>query len=189
MMRHVASAFALVLATLPAAAQAPGLERVLSAATPSFTDDGGYDLAVLVDNLDEGADLYLYLGLDRNKLDAAIKPTLVKKDAAWSGSLFGTRASLAVNGKGALLIKSSNEAAGRGHWNETLTVVYRNKTLIVAGVTREERDTIDPKAGGACDLNFLSGKGTRDGKKVEIKAQPIPLAEWSEDRLPPECQF
>lgn len=172
---------------LPAAAQTPGLDRVLSAVTPNFGDDG-YDLAVLVDNLDDGADLYVYLGLDRNKPDAT-KPALVKKNAAWTGSMFGTRPTLALNDKGSLLIKSSNESVGRSRWSQTLTVVYRNKAFVVAGLTHEENDTLDSKAGGSCDLNLLTGKGSRNGKRVEFKPETIALADWSDEKLPKDCRF
>lgn len=184
-----AAVFAIAAVALPASAQTPGLERVLSAVTSYFSGEGGYDLAILVDNLDDGADLYIYLDLDRNKLDAATKPALVKKNAAWTGSMAGTRPSLAVNDKGSLLIKSSNKSIGRSRWSQTLTVVYRNKTFIVAGLTHDERDTLDLKAGGSCDLNFLTGKGLRNGKRVEIKPETITLADWSDEKLPKECKF
>lgn len=186
--RLIAFIFPFVLVHASASAQTPALERVLSAVTLPLSGDG-YDLAVLVDNLDEGADLYLYLGLERNALDKTIKPTLVKKNAAWTGGMARTRPSLAENEKGSLLIKSVNDAIGRSRWSQTLTVVYRNKSLIVAGLTHEERDTLDLQAGGSCDLNFLSGKGLRNGKRIEIRAETIALADWSDEKLPKECRF
>jgi hypothetical protein len=174
---------------LPALAQTPGYERVLSAVTLSFTDGGATDRAVLVDNRDAGADLYLYLSLDDAKPDASVKPALVKKNAAWSGAMWGTRPSLEVSGNGSLLIKSGNEAIGRGRWTLTLTVVYRNKDFVVAGLTRDVRDTLDLKAGGSCDLNLLTGKGKRNDKSVETKFPAIKLADWSDEKLPKECKF
>lgn len=185
-MRALAAALLLLL-VFPAAAQAP-LERVLSAATPPLSGEG-HDVAVLVDNLDDGADLYLYVGLDRSKIEAGVKPTLVKKNAAWSGSLAGTRPSLAESAKGSLLLKSGNEAIGRDRWSQTLTIVYRNGAFVVAGLTREERDTLEPKSGGNCDLNLLTGKGSRNGKKVEFKPETITLADWSDEKLPKDCRF
>jgi hypothetical protein len=178
-----------LLAALPALAQTPGLERVLSATTLFLSDSGGYDLALLVDNLDEGADLYVYLGLERNGLAAGVKPSFVKKNAAWTGAMAGTRPSLAVNDKGSLLVKSENDSVGRDRWSQTLTVVRRNGALVVAGFTRETRDTLEPDAGSSCDLNFLAGKGSRNGKKIEVTARTIPLADWSDETLPKECKF
>lgn len=170
-----------------AEAQAPGLERVLSAATLSFSQDGGADRAVLADNLDGGADLYLFLKTDGAK--GPIKPALVKKNAAWSGAMRGTRPSLAVSDKGSLLVKSENAGVGRSRWSQTLTIAYRNGEFVVAGVTREARDTLDLKAGGSCDLNLLTGRGKRNGKAVETKFPATKLADWSDEKLPAECSF
>lgn len=103
--------------------------------------------------------------------------------------MWGTRPSLETNDKGSLLIKSANEAIGRSRWSQTLTIVYRNKEFVVAGLTREERDTLDLKAGGSCDINFLTGKGKRNGKPIETKFPAMKLANWSDEKLPKECSF
>lgn len=74
------SALIFAMATNVAAlAETPGFERVLSAATLSFELNGDTDRAVLVQNDDAGADLYIYLGLDSPESDAPIRPALVKK--------------------------------------------------------------------------------------------------------------
>jgi hypothetical protein len=49
-----------VLFALPAFAQSPGLDRVLSVATLSFSQNGETDRAVLVENDNAGADLYIF---------------------------------------------------------------------------------------------------------------------------------
>ena len=108
-------------------------------------ESGGYDLAMLVDNRDAGADLYLYFGVDPNAPEGATKPSFVKKNAAWVGGGAGTLPSLAVSDKGSLLIKSENDAIGRDRWTETLTVVRRNGALVVAGLTFTSRDTLEPR--------------------------------------------
>ncbi|MBY6242689.1 hypothetical protein [Methylosinus sp. Sm6] len=185
------AALALFSSLSPALAETPGLERVLSATTLYLSESGGYDLAVLVDNRDAGADLYLYFGVDPAAPAGTTKPSFVKKNAAWVGGGAGTLPSLAVSDKGSLLIKSENDAIGRDRWSETVTVVRRNGALVVAGLTFTARDTLNPDGGGACDLNFLTGRGTRNGKKVEIRPQTILLADWSADgeTLPKECRF
>jgi len=182
--------FAVSLASSPALSD-PSLDRVLAVATLSFSNDGGLDRAVLVDNRDSGADLYIYLGLDSARDDKAPapKPALVKKDAAWSGGMWGSRPSLGDNGKGSLLIKSGNMAIGRNKWEQTLTVVYREKQFVVAGITRSEFDGLDPKAGGSCDLNLLTGKGKRNDKPVETKFPAKKFADWNDGDLPKECSF
>jgi hypothetical protein len=182
-------ALVFLLFALPAYAQPPSFERVLSAVTLSLQESGSTDRAVLVDNQDAGADLYVYFAVDDAKPDAPIKPALVKKNAAWSGIMWGTRPSLQVSDKGSLLIKSANYGIGRSRWDQTLTVVYRNKELVVAGLTYLSFDTLDPKVGGSCDLNFLTGKGLRDSKPVETKFPVTKLADWSDEKLPRECNF
>lgn len=181
----------LLLSAVPSLAQTPALERVLSATTLHLSQSGRYDLAVLVNNRDAGADLYVYFGVDPDAPEGATKPSFVKKNAAWVGGGAGTLPSLAVSNKGSLLIKSENDAIGRDRWTETLTIVRRNGALIVAGLTFTSRDTLNPDGGGSCDLNFLAGKGTRNGKKVQLEPQTILLADWTDigETRPKECHF
>jgi hypothetical protein len=173
-----------------AAAQAePDYSRVISSVTLSF-EGGDTDRAVLVENGDAGADLYIYRNLEPARdLVTPAKPFLVKKNAAWSGAMWGTRPSLEVNAKGGLLIKSENTGIGRDRWSQTVTVVSRNNELVVAGFTRESYDTLDPNAAHSCDLNFLSGKGKRDGKSLDMKTQAKKLADWSDEAAPKGCKF
>ncbi len=104
----------------------PRLQDVLSAVTLSFGDDGAFDRAVLTQNGDAGADLTIFRAVPPpDGAVAALKPTLVKKDVAWSGRMWGTLPSLSVNGKGSLVIASANDAIGRNRWTQTLTVVLR----------------------------------------------------------------
>ena len=187
-MIRTADLFLIVAALLlarPATAETPDYSHVLSSVTLSF-DGGDTDRAVLVENDDGGADLYVYLALQPA---AAAKPALVKKNAAWSGFMWGTRASLEVNDKGSLLVKSGNEGIGRNRWTQTLTVVLRDKQFIVAGFTRDEHDTLDLKAGGACDINFLTGKGKRNDKPISVKTPAPKLADWSDESPPQACKF
>jgi hypothetical protein len=175
--------------TLPARAETAAYERVISSVTLSFSDDGSTDRAVLVDNFDSGADLYIFRGVEDAKADAPMKPDLLKKQAAWNGSMWGSRPTLDANAKGSLVMKSQNDAIGRSRWSEALTIVYRNHEFLIAGLTYESHDTLEPKAGGACDINFLNGKGTRNGKSVETKFSAVRLQDWSDEKLPKECRF
>ncbi len=173
----------------PARAETARYERVVSTVTLSFENDGSTDRAVLVENFDAGADLYIFRSVEDAKPDSPMEPTLLKKAAAWSGGMWGSRPSLDSSTKGSLIIKSQNEAIGRYRWSQTLTVVYRSHEFLVAGLTYDSRDNLDPKAGGSCDLNFLTGKGVRNGKPVEIKSGAIRLIDWTDEKLPKECKF
>ena len=177
------------VSALPARAEPSGYERVISTVTLSFGDDGSTDRAVLVDNFDAGADLYIFRSIEDAKPDSPMNPTLVKKAAAWNGAMWGSRPSLDTNAKNSLIVKSQNDAIGRDRWSETLTIVYRGHEYLVAGLTYESHDNLDPRAGGSCDFNFLSGKGVRNGKPVEIKSGIVRLIDWSDEKLPKECKF
>ncbi|RTL89795.1 MAG: hypothetical protein EKK29_02560 [Hyphomicrobiales bacterium] len=178
------------LAAAPAAQAEPDYSRVLDAETFSAQNNGDTDRAVLVDNGDSGADLYIYLALDPSADPAKPpKPALVKKAAAWSGGIWGSRPSLETNAKGSLLIKSENTGVGRDKWTQSLTVVYRNKDFVVAGLTRDAYDSLEPNSAHSCDLNFLTGKGKKDGKPIDVKFPAKKLTDWSDGDLPKECAF
>ena len=100
----------------------------------------------------------------------------IKKGVAFSGSMWGQLPSLDVNGKGSLLIKSGNQSIGRDRWTQTLTVLYRNMEFLIGGIAYTARDTLDPKGGGSCDLNLLTGKGLRNGKPVDVTVRPVRLS-------------
>ncbi len=87
----------------PARAETSGYERVISTVTLSFEDDGSTDRAVLVDNFDAGADLYIFRAIEDAKPDSPMNPTLVKKAAAWNGAMWGSRPSLDTNAKNSLI--------------------------------------------------------------------------------------
>ena len=175
-----------LLAPVVARAQTPNFANVLSAVTLPFNNDGAMDRAVLV-NSEDGADLYLYLASDAPPV--APKLALVKKNFVWSGGMWGSLPSLSTNGKSSLIVKSENMAVGRNKWEQSLTVARRNGEFVVIGVTYTAFDTLNPDAGGVCDINLATGKGTRNGKPVSVPAAAIKVADWSEDKMPKACRF
>ena len=183
----ISVALALV-APCAALAQTPAIGNVLSAVTLPFNGDGAMDRAVLVNN-EEGADLYLFLAGDAAPTPAGPGLALVKKNFVWSGGMWGSLPNLSTNGKSSLIVNSENMAVGRNKWRQALTVARRNGEFVVIGVTYTAFDTLDPKAGGVCDINLATGKGTRNGKPVTLAPAAIKVADWSEDNLPKACQF
>lgn len=176
-----------ILAAPGARAAEPRLQDVLSAVTLSFGSDGAFDRAVLTQS-DDGADLAIYRGVPAPEKDApTLKPVFTKAGLVWSGQMWGTLPSLSVNGRGSLVVSSENDAIGRDRWHQALTIAYRDGRFVVVGITHDSRDTLDPKAGGSCDLNLATGQGSAMGRPVTFPAAPIPLADWSDDRLPKLC--
>ncbi len=172
-------------------AEDPALQNVLSAVTLDFKNEGETDRAVLTQNADDAANLYIYFSTpDPNSSEGAFKLILAKKSVVSAGSMWGQHPSLGVNDKGSLVITSSNTAVGREKWTQSLTIAFRNNEFVIAGITFSTHDGLDPKAGGHCDLNLLAGKGLRNGKPVSVSSPPIKLADWSDEKsLPKECQF
>lgn len=169
-----------------AAIQKVDLAQVISVATGDWNKDGGIDRAFLVapDNDEQDVGLYIYLG------GASTLPTfeIFKPNLVWSGAMWGTTPSLTLGQSGSLEVQSANESIGRHRWNQKLTLAYRNGAFMVAGYTYNSYDTLDLSAGLSCDVNLLTGKGTKDKKAFKIKAEMIKLADWSEQKIPAQCQ-
>lgn len=178
---------ALLLTAAPALAAPPesiAPQTVISALTGDWNGDGSQDRAVLIDNGDSDADLAVYLSDGNGGLKmAGFAPAL-----AFNGKMFGNTPDLRLSKTGALQVHSENSAIGRSHWDRVLTLSYRSGQFVVSGITASYYDTLDPKAGGSCDLNLLTGKGKSGKKNVTIKASPIALTQWNEDKIPAPCE-
>ena len=187
-MKYAVFALAALVAGPVVAQTAPATvapETVLSAAVSDWNDDGTMDRAVLVDNGDAAADLLIYL----SDGDNGLKPAAYAPGVVFSGAMAGTLADLQLSPQGGLQVHSENGAVGRDRWDQVLTLAWRNGQFVVAGVTYGAVDTLDPTAGGNCDINLLTGKGTSNGKAVKLEPATIAVAKWTDDSLPAACQF
>ena len=164
------------------------IENVLAAVTLSFRNDGAMDRAVLVAG-EDGADLYLFLAKSAADGPDKLELALAKTNFVWKGSMWGTLPDLAATDRGSLIVRSRNLAIGRDKWEQALTIAWRDGDFRVVGVTYSSHDGLDPKAGGSCDLNLVTGKGSRDGKPVATAARATKVADWTDDSLPAECRF
>ena len=171
-----------VMAQIAPAIVAP--DKVLASVTSDWNDDGSMDRAVLVEG-DDAADLIIYLSDGDNGMKpAAYAPGLVS-----SGVMFGTLPELRLSPTNGLQVYSENTGVGRDHWEQTLSLAWRDGQFVIAGITYSANDTLDPKAGGTCDINLLTGKGTSNGKAVKLAPAAVPVSQWSDDKLPAACQF
>lgn len=144
---------ALVAFSMPSHAAEARLQDVLSAVTIYFTDGGGFGRALLVQDDDSSAGLMIFMpqaGADasssRSFVLAFQKPNLV-----FAGDMGGQQPTLSIGSQGSLVVSSENIGIGRNRWEQKLTVVYRNKDFLIAGVTYDTRDTIDLKDVHHCD--------------------------------------
>jgi hypothetical protein len=102
----------------------------------------------------------------------------------------GTQPELSVNKAGSLVMVFQNDSIGRDRWRQTFTLAFRGGVLIVAGYGYQARDSLDPAHGGSCDVNLLTGRGTRSGKPIKLAAAaPVSLAAWSDESVPAACKF
>jgi hypothetical protein len=169
----------------PNAPQTLAPQKIISVVTADWNDDGGVDRAVLYEG-DEDADLLIYLS---DPAADTLRLNIFRPGVAWSGHMWGTLPSLKLGAKGSLQLMSENTGIGRDKWQQTLTLVYRNKAFVVGGVTYSYYDGLNPKNAHSCDVNLLTGKAIRDKKPVKLTPQTIALADWRDDKLPAPCKF
>lgn len=186
-------AWAMAMAA-PAAAQAPAkapdpdwdpLARVLAAA-----DFGGWAgtrlRAVLTQGEPGDADLHLFALAEGP--DLAPRRILLRRGFAFSTPAPGQMAGLAVNERDSLVIVSRNETTGRERWELRVTVAVRDGAPVVAGMTLTTRDTLAARSDRRCDINFLTGRGTVNGRAVATGTQAPELMAWPADAAEQFCK-
>jgi hypothetical protein len=168
--------------------QGPKPHEIISALTTDINGDATLDRILLSQGEDGDATLWVYLGKDAPGGGLAFHPPIIAKDVVFGGTSFGQWPSLAMNKQGtSLLVQSQNEAIGRGRWDQTLTITWRNNALVVAGLTYNWRDTLELDKSGSCDVNFLSGRAIRNGKPYAEKIAPLKLADFDPSQMPKAC--
>jgi hypothetical protein len=162
--------------------------RVVSSITMDVNNDGLPDRVDLVFNADTDVELQIVLGRKGDQ-EGDLAPAIVKPAIAFHGNDPAQNASLEEGKRGLFAVRSQNESVGRTRWEKTLTIAFRKGEFVVAGLSYLERDTIDQDGGGACDINFLTGKAMRNGRSFPGRNELITLKDWDPDFLPPACDF
>jgi hypothetical protein len=179
-------AAALLAAASARAADAPAASKMeVAEATGDINGDGVPDTVQLLQAADDtDIDLAVTLSTGGKLPD---KPTLIKPAFGWSNGM-SDAPGLKITPKGSVVIEFRNDQ-GRGRWRQQFTLAYRSGVLVVAGYAYEGRDALDPDKGAGCDLDLLTGKGTRNLKPVKIAPGGIPVTNWSDDIVPKPCKF
>lgn len=165
---------------------APQPDQVIQSVT--FT--GAPNRVVMASIIDpqDGTDLILWITHQKPNDVRYYSVVDTNKLGLVHGGMAGTESTLSVSKDGDLLINQKNESVGRDRWERTLTISYRNGRYVVSGFTYNFRDTLDPKTGGSCDYNLLTGKGVKNGRPVHVKKVLLPLEKVTEAEKFFSCQ-
>jgi hypothetical protein len=176
------AAMAIVLA-LPAASQQAmvPVAAVSAVANGSISEPYRRFRASLVE-VDGGVDLYIHL-----EADGEMQLAAHARGVAWRGGMAGQQPELEIAENDSLRLVSQNESIGRDRWRQVLTIAFRDGRFVVAGFTHASRDTLDPDSAGECDVNLLTGRGIRDGRKFRTDLRALPVEDWTMDTLPGQC--
>lgn len=108
----------------------------------------------------------------------------------WGSDWGGTEPSLAINGRGSLVVITGNSGIGRSAWEQKVTVKLNpvTDTLEVIGYDYNYYDKLD-LSNGNCSYNFNTGKGiiVKNGPEYDLdNDKPIakPTVKKQEVRVP-----
>ncbi len=184
-LRSLALFLSLTVTSLPAMADSHMVEptSVLSVVSSDWNEDGSMDRALLIDTgNDDGADLHIYLDVDNED-----RTTIIKGGFAWRGLMWGQQATLSLNEQQSLVVHTQNTGIGRNAWEQKVIIAWRNEQFVVAGYTYDSYDKLDPNNVVECDINLLTGKGTRNGKAIKVKKAKPSLLLWNQEEVQGLC--
>ncbi|MEO1702274.1 MAG: hypothetical protein AAFR71_09510 [Pseudomonadota bacterium] len=169
-------------------------DGVSAAAMGRFTGGYGDDLALLVEPAGDSDDDYtLVILADAAGPGGSLGELARFENAAWGGvgDFYGNRPSVAFTAAGSLQLRSGNDAVGRNRWSQTATLIWRENTVILAGYTYFERDTLVENSEFGCDVNLLTGRAeVTDGagkQMTNVSDRQMPFERWLAQGQPNLC--
>lgn len=158
---------------------------VIGVVSADWNGDHNDDRAVLIetDDVNQVA-LLIYMSGKTVKRRLVIRVNNV----AWQADVSGNKASISLNKRNSIIIRSGNMSVGRNRWRHTLTIVYRKGKFMIGGFTHNAYDTLDVKNTLDCDINYLAGKVVKNKKVLYIKNVAPPLNVWKADHTPSICR-
>ena len=167
---------ALFCLALPARAD----DNIVDAAMGDIDGDGRQDLVVLTlpeGKMENDVGIAVYL---REPQYPALKQAIVFPARFWGTKSAGQQPQISILANRSIIVHTQNMSIGRTHWERTYTLAWRDGELVVAGFTYSFFDTISQWTAGRCDINLLTGEGTRNGAMLATSSQHITLAEWDD---------
>jgi hypothetical protein len=164
-------------------------ERIASVTTGDWDGDGDIDLAMLVRPTQEQgtAKNAIYILLS-NPLAGSMEVATLAKDKVEGDFIYvGNEATISARPNGSILVSTKNGAEGQRHYEQKLTLAYRNFQFVVAGYTFTRSDDNGVENFMSCDLNVLTGKGKRDGAEFSVAPQFTTIEDWNDDMGTAAC--
>lgn len=164
-------------------------DNIIDAAMGDIDGDGREDLAILTlpeGKMENDVGIAVYL---RNPQLPVLKQVVVLPARFWGTKSAGQQPDLDILANRSITVHTQNMSIGRTHWEKTYTLAWRNGELIVAGFTYSFFDTISHWTAGRCDLNLLTGEGTRNGARLAISGRRVSIANWDDSVGLSACQM
>ena len=183
MKRQVAAALVFALAATAAmAAEEIDPERIASATTGDWDGDGDIDMAMLIrPGQAEGTSRNAIYILLSDPLAGSMEVKTLAKDKVEGDFIHvGNEATITARPNGSILVSTTNGAEGQRHYEQKLTLAYRNFQFVVAGYTFTRSDDNGVENFMSCDLNVLTGKGKRDGAAFSVAPQFVTIEDWND---------
>lgn len=150
----------LLLFLVAAPATAQEVPALIAALTGDWDGNGALEAVVLVAGVDGEANLIVY----DNDGYSGLTPVLVLEGVVFAGPMAGQAPSLtpslALQGEAGFVLSSEQTAVGRTPWSQSLTLVWREGSFVVAGYGYGFYDRLDLSHYGDCTVDLLTGQYT-----------------------------
>ncbi len=179
------------LATAAHAGEPIDPERIASATTGDWDGDGDIDLAMLVRPAqDQGTAKNAIYILFNDPLSGSMEVKALANDKVEGDFIYvGNEATISALPNGSILVSTKNGAEGQRHYEQKLTLAYRNFQFVVAGYTFTRSDDNGVENFQSCDLNVLTGKGKRDDAPFSVAPRFTTIEDWNDEMGTQSCNY
>jgi|GEM_PF-6276029 hypothetical protein len=174
--------FSIALLSSAAIAGDVGSGASLGSVRYDWNRDGFIDRAeIFQESNDDSVQLHVRFG----RRGGGLSPPIIAKGFAGSTPTIGDPAHIKLNALGSIVVESSHIGVGRGKYEASTIVAFREGHMRVIGYEISNWDSLDPKAATRCDVNFLNGRANivRAGESVvrtiRHRNTPIRIVDWA----------
>lgn len=151
----------------------------------SFNGPSGIDASaqVVIGDEVDSSKLYILHGKGSKKTVALINDKLYLPDTQYPEH--SESKILSKNAAGSLQINLGNEhlGVGRDIYSTTLTIAYRENAYRLVGFTHRYYDKLGVNAPEHCDYNLITGRGIKNGRRINLSARMPELKILKEEHV------